>query len=459
MKKIYIVIILLLIHKICFSAISASCVWECRATATAGNLNGGGFVSGGGGTDYSLQDSAEDNGTDLACSDGDATSPVVSSATHNFVAADVGNIIHITAGTGWTVGWYEIISVESNNATLDRACGNDGSISSGTWYEGGAISLASTLDDEFFEQMVAGQTCWIKAGTYTQTENVSLTADGTSSLMINVKGYNLNRGDNPTGTNRPLITAGAYAFAFDDYWKVKNFRITGTASNFTRCDSNSKMKNCYILNDSGTADRYAIGTAGGRIMKCEVSSTNGYAIQHYGNTEIYCCYIKDSKVGIKVDGNRAVIINSSIDTCTTGIDFVANDGGIIVGNTIYNCTTGVSGTTADGILFINNIFSECTTGLNWSNVYDNIIFDNNCLNNSTNLTNVTEGDDCVTSDPLMNNPGSGDFTVQSGSPILDTGIQIDTSIGVTGDYKINIGIDQDDNTASGGGGFGFFTAD
>ncbi len=42
-----------------------------------------------------------------------------------------------------------------------------------------------------------------------------------------------------------------------------------------------------------------------------------------------------------------------------------------------------------------------------------------------------------------------DFTVQSGSPVLDAGSQLGTTTGLIGDYKINIGVDQDDNTAGG----------
>ena len=43
-----------------------------------------------------------------------------------------------------------------------------------------------------------------------------------------------------------------------------------------------------------------------------------------------------------------------------------------------------------------------------------------------------------------------DFTVASGSNALDAALQIGTNQGATGDYKLNIGADQDDNTAGGG---------
>src|SRR5438105_2455552 len=98
-------------------AISASFVWEVRTTGA--DTNGGGFKTGATGTDFSQQDAAQASGADLAV---DATTNTkITSATHNFVAADVGNLIQISAGTGYTTGFYEIVSVASNAATLDRS--------------------------------------------------------------------------------------------------------------------------------------------------------------------------------------------------------------------------------------------------------------------------------------------------------------------------------------------------
>jgi hypothetical protein len=45
-----------------------------------------------------------------------------------------------------------------------------------------------------------------------------------------------------------------------------------------------------------------------------------------------------------------------------------------------------------------------------------------------------------------------DFTLGAASPCLDAGLQIGSNMGVTGDYETNIGVDQDDVDAAGGGG-------
>ena len=47
---------------------------------------------------------------------------------------------------------------------------------------------------------------------------------------------------------------------------------------------------------------------------------------------------------------------------------------------------------------------------------------------------------------------NGDFTLGSGSPAIDAGLQVGVNTGAVGDYKVNIGADQDDVVAAGGGG-------
>lgn len=84
------------------------------ATATTGNVNGAGF-----------NPSNSNMLTDLACdtNTGNTASPVVSSASYNFVAGDVGNWVYVKSGTNWTPGWYKIESVASNKATLNGTIG------------------------------------------------------------------------------------------------------------------------------------------------------------------------------------------------------------------------------------------------------------------------------------------------------------------------------------------------
>lgn len=77
--------------------------------------------------------SSEFSGTNLAATGANTAAPVITSATHNFTADEVGNLVNITAGTNWTVGVYEIKSVNANAATLDRACATVAAPTAGTW--------------------------------------------------------------------------------------------------------------------------------------------------------------------------------------------------------------------------------------------------------------------------------------------------------------------------------------
>src|SRR3990167_5264823 len=146
-------------------------VYEIRTSATASNVNGGGFNSARGGTDYSQQDAAQLTGTDLTCT---AASTTITSATGGFTSIMVGNFIHLTAltGTGAIVGWYEIVTfTDTNNVIVDRTPTNGvNNITAGTFYVGGALSLATAGaagDDDVFELAAAGggNTFHIKSGT------------------------------------------------------------------------------------------------------------------------------------------------------------------------------------------------------------------------------------------------------------------------------------------------------
>jgi hypothetical protein len=91
-------------------AISQTAIFEVRKNGSD-TLNGGLFNVG-----------ATFN-TNLAATSATGNSPVVTSATYNFVAGDVGAWVFISAGTNWTKGWYQIASVAANAATLKAAVG------------------------------------------------------------------------------------------------------------------------------------------------------------------------------------------------------------------------------------------------------------------------------------------------------------------------------------------------
>lgn len=96
-------------------ALTIGSLFEVRDTATTGNVNGAGFNPS---NANFVSDFTTDAGT------GNTASPVLSSASYNFVAGDVGAWIYVQTGTNWnTKTFLQVASVSSNKATLSAAIG------------------------------------------------------------------------------------------------------------------------------------------------------------------------------------------------------------------------------------------------------------------------------------------------------------------------------------------------
>ncbi len=95
-------------------AIAAGVIWEVQT--------GGSDTACSGGFNPANASMATDLTTDS--NTGNTASPVVSSASYNFAAGDVGHWVFIKSGTNWIPGWYKIASVASNKATLTATIGS-----------------------------------------------------------------------------------------------------------------------------------------------------------------------------------------------------------------------------------------------------------------------------------------------------------------------------------------------
>lgn len=361
-------------------ALPVTGVYEIRSTADANNVNGGGFNSARGGTDYTLQDAAQLTVTDITCT---AASTTISSVTGGFTAAMVGNYVHLytLTGTGALPGWYEITTfTDGNNVIVDRTP-TDGinNITAGTCKVGGAMSLNSTLDDDLFETAVAtngsgGNIFYIQAGTYTLGEGVSLAKAGGTQAPIKIIGYNATRGDTPTGSNRPTITAGANAFTIGSNWDVYNLIVTTTTANGFTFGASSKVINCKAINKSTTVDRAGfLSNNSGLIFNSEGISYRGRGLQ---TTSAHSMYIGNwfhaSKVGVNLTNTTSTtfllnnIVSDNINALTVS---AAMTGTLqIAGNTLYGSEnkTGVGIDMITGVTNVrawNNIIYGFVTGV------------------------------------------------------------------------------------------------
>lgn len=432
--------------------------------ATVGTPTNGTF-----GIDYSQGTAAITNGTDLACADGDAAAPTLTSASAPFGVNHVGNFIHITGGLGYTAGWYEIVSVSGTTATVDRAVGTDGAKTNGTFYVGGAMSLNSLLDDELFEISVAGMRFFFKNnGTFLTNEAVNISVAGTTAAPLVGEGYNLLRGDapKPGSGNQPLLAPGAQVFNCGALWEWYYMNIEASSSTGFGLVSTSKIAYCKAVNDSVTANRVAItGASLSAVFGCELVCYRGRGIgANAVNIFVYGNYFHDSDIGIQsaTSGSiQHIIIFNIFAGCVTtavldgttgasGSHFVAN-------NTIYGAENklGTGITMNTGVLYMrayNNIIYGCVTGAahadaqasSWS-------FNNDYYNNTTDVSNFQKSEYDVAIDPDFTDvtqlDGTGAtsatnvLTVGSGTPfgsVIDNATYVYLSAGTGTGIALNV---------------------
>lgn len=443
-------------------AISSGVIWEVRSTATSGNVNGGGFKAGASGTDFSQQDTAQ-YALSGVTSAGAGDTVLSASAASNMV----GNIARVVSGTNFTAGWYEIIAVSAGvSIQFDRAV-TTGAGSSGVINIGGALSMASTLDDDAFESAVAGNIFYVKAGTYVLGEAVTISATGGTQNPIKIIGYNAIRGDDPTGSNRPLFNCGGNPFSMAANWEVYNMRFTGTGTSTLSVGTSGKAVNVQAINTSATADRIGIGTGTGAfILNCEAVSYRGQALNAGSGISIIAkgCYLHDSKHGVRVTTGALVLEDCIISNNVTGaIDINGVNTNTIIDNcTLYgaenklgvglNMITGVT-----NVRLINSIIYGFTTGVVHADTqsvgYDDY---NNYYNNTADVSAAGQwqkGENDFALDPVFSNvtqrtgstaaTGASNTLTQTGATFQTWGVQagdyiyISAGTGVTaGKYGI-----------------------
>ena len=419
-------------------AIPSTTVWEVRQTATAGNVNGGGFNSARGGTDYTQQDAAQLALSDLTTSG--AGSTTLSSVTGGFTSQMVGNIIYIASGTNFQVGSYEVVTfTDSNNVVLDRTPTSGGAGSVGVGKLGGAKSMNSTLDDDWFEELVGGNIVYVKYSStaFALGESISVaSSSGTNTAPVFILGYNTTRGDNPTGSNRPLFNFATQNMNLNNMIAiVRNIAFTGTPATLVVSPAlGGTFENCKFLNTSSTAARTALSlSAEAFAIGCEACSLNGVAIAPSTNSVIMDSYIHDSDKGIAGAFARVYSLNNIFEANTTADIELSSTTGVskFISNTFYGregkigIGINILGATNPGNRILNNIFYGKATAISIATLEQksNISFKNTFFNNTTNATNYTLGDTDLTSDPSFTaaTQVTGTTATTSGSVLTQSG--------------------------------------
>lgn len=322
-------------------SIPTTTVWEVRTTGS--DSNGGGFdpVSGSGHTDYSQQDSAQLSLTDVVT----IGTTTVTSVTGGFTSAMIGNAINITGD-----GVYFITARASTNSiTVDRATGTG---SGQTGKVGGALSSLGMVG-----LIGAGETVWMKSGTYNQTSGTTNTSNGDLQLSILIVGYGSSRGDMGT---RPIIVNGSGGAS----QIIQSATVVNLQFDMSTHSTVFGVRGCqsyYCWNNSGTTTFayftgsaygcYHEGTGGTGYYACDshgcVSNTTGNGFASVAND----CLAMNCVIGFNGPPNA---LNCTAWNCTTGYQTV----GICIGcvayesatygfdtcTNIFNCFAGGSGT-------------------------------------------------------------------------------------------------------------------
>jgi hypothetical protein len=360
-------------------ALSANIIWEVRPSGS--DNSGGGFVSGASGTDYSQQNAAQFSGTDLVI---DATTNTkVTSVTHNFVAADVGNIIQITAGTGFTTGFYQIVSVASNAATLDRSPGVVG-LTMGTWAEGGALASIGKVGS-----VITAHTCYIyNAGSsvYSITSASTNVAAGCVNVTGNFSyfiGYSTNRNINTTDTGPTIQLNVATATIFAGSACVINLTLDGNSQTTSKASTagGSGIYRCTIKNFTGA------GACATPAYYCTATANSGTV---FTNSSSYCEAYANTATPYNTTGRCFRNLSYSNTGATTD--------GFLMGafSAIDSCVAYANGRhgfnqNSTNAIFINNISEGHTAGWGFNNLASGMLFNNAHFNNNSGGIAVAAG--------------------------------------------------------------------
>lgn len=391
-------------------ALPAGLIWEVRSTGS--DSNGGAFLSGGLGTDYSQQASAEATYTDLVI--GNPTTTQLSSSARPFVAADKDNVLNVTGGVGFTTGRYRVSSVSGGVATMDRSVGVAGSTAGAGRLGGCLAGLQQALTS-----MVASNTIYVRHGSLT-VGNPGLTGavGGTLALPSRIIGYQSTRADGLQATITAASGTPTILLALSNaYWFVRNLnldcatlvatglRMSGSGSHTENCTfrrwtqmgfnatASAYVRNCWATAGSGGTGT-AVGTRAGFCLNgsgtpntifsnCATTSStsNGFASANNAMTLINCVAWDmqlDSGAGghgVQISGANEVEAHNCTFALLQGSGVYADTANALQSSHIENCIfatidrygienlgTAYSETLAYPLRLTNNAYYSCSLG-------------------------------------------------------------------------------------------------
>lgn len=417
-------------------AVASTTVWEVRP-ATGSDTNGGGFVPGSSGTDWSQQAAAQ-----YAVTDGvTAGTTTITSATAAFGTDVVGNLIFVSGGTGSvTAAWYQIISrTNATTIVVDRSTG----LTAGTGVTlniGGALASLAQIKTNF----ASGQTAYA-TGTFTLTTTITWSGDyqAAGNGCIQLIGYSATRGDGGKCTVTSSTNSCNLFTMQGKEMKFFNISFTHTAGTRGSIIIDQAVANSYnITFENCTMDGGQYGVNADYIQalllhNCEIKNSivNGYENQ---GSLIIDCFIHDNGqhgVSIIADGSSnapgptVVLRTTFYNNTSNGINNNAQLGTqgqlMIVLSHCNFVSNGIDGlfiraTSGYSVHLDNNIFYG---NASWGVLYNgssgtmgpvsgsNNAFGSNTAGARSNFPTLP-GDISLTADPFTSK-STGDFSLNS----------------------------------------------
>lgn len=403
--------------------------WDVRTTGA--DTNGGGFDSrvASPGTDFSQQDGAQVTYVDLVIG---GTTTQLTSVLHPFGSTFPGNVINITGGTGCTTGWYEINSVTSTTATMDRSVGTAASVCTGN-LGGGFLTFAQATT-----VWVGGNTIDLKNGTYTFTTRFDFGSDS-SGFGWTIRGYNATHSDDGAPPTITTSTNSIHMFGSTTGPRIflDNLILTntaGTPGDGFRPNSQVKLQSrktswsgfAWALNGVDTNIFFEL-----LLFQVEVKSSKTGGIKNEAGGALRYCYIHDntgdgvlSASEVNAGNGTMWSLDHSIIVRNTSIGFESTNSSAAI--TIHAINSIVAFNGSDGIkvlsgamcatcslnVLVNNvIYGNTGLGINFP-VTQVLLLDNqnnsygsNTGGNHTNLPNGT-GDVTLTANPFTDGTGT-----------------------------------------------------
>jgi len=420
-------------------ASSANTIWQLRTTGS--DSNGGGFVKGATGTDYTQQDAAQWALTGVTSSGSGNT--VLSSAAE---ASMVGNIAQAISGTNINAGFYQITSVSvgvsitfATNKSGQSIC--SGAAASGVINIGGALLTPAKV----MTGQQVGNMCRVDPGTYAITTAVS---DNRAAPAAVYSQRNYWYGTSPT--NRPIFRIGANSISLFTITGggtlFENIEFDGNSANYPTDTSGISWssgasvvwRNCVFHNFTS----YAAFCAGyGLFLNCDFYSCSGTlgVLAINGSQFVECRFYNNSGTAafqvIAVNSGSVQLIDSLIFNNTVGTAayrlFDTGVMGIVRGNTFYN-NNGTVRLTAFHGLVRDNIFESFTSAKPISGFttmpamayWDGNWYYNNAAGNRFQVDDTSgiyagysyvNSLDVASLTSALNNPGGGDFSLAAGA--------------------------------------------